>query len=748
MEYNAIFKKILFGIFFATLLFSLSAQEKERPKIAVVLAGGGAWGLAHIGVLKVLEEAGIPIDIVVGTSMGSIVGGLYAAGFTSDQIRQIALGADWTNLFFESSVAGNTSFLEIQDKKRYAFGINFNRDGISLNSGILPGYNLLRFFDALTLRIPAPADFDSLPRRFRAVATDLETGERVVFSDGFIADAMRSSMSIPGVFTPWFIDNRYLIDGGVVDNLPIDVAREMGADIIIAVDLLSKKPLSAKDLERSPVSTLGNMLNIFIRGNVTPQLKDADILFSVDVQDFSQTDFQKVTGLAEVGEKTAREQLGELEALYQSLLAYSENPKNEIYVFPARLPPLKTIKIYGASESDRKTIYSIFAPLAGQVPDTVIIQAIFTQLDKTGRYRSVRVYRNSEEEGYPLIVRLERKIHEKHAIRVSFLYETTFASSITGNVDFIPGVVLYGLTNTDSQLIADVEVLDSPGINLRFIQPIGRKFYISPFFTYSQEFITRLTGRSVGYQYQTISLNTGVDLAFNPVPVIEFRAGWNFRYIIAQEMPGLPEEGSYKNNLNIFTAGFSIDRTDAAIFPTKGISMSADYLISLETKTVGHFFNTLNTKGVAVLPIGTPFSLSLMWKGGTDFSERFGNVLAAPVFYKPDLSDRRLFPGPLKITEQIGSHVAGLGVEVKFKPNWSDKGFTLPVFILIQGAVGAVIQSITDIDVKETFHWNVSVGGGIRVSSAFGLALRAGVHVSIEKDIMPFVAFDLGAISY
>ncbi|KKM18782.1 hypothetical protein LCGC14_1662220, partial [marine sediment metagenome] len=247
---NSICPKIL--IIFAWISFFMAtalsvcplteASNKEdtlnRPKIGLVLGGGGARGAAHVGVLKVLEEYNVPIDYVVGTSMGSIVGGLYAAGMSPQEMEAIFNLVPWNDLFSDRPPEVLLPFRHKEDNQRLmAFELGVKDGKIVLPKGFIPGQKLGFLLQKLTLNVADIDNFDELPIPFRAVSADLATGEAVVHDHGSLNEAMRASMSIPGVFTPIEIDGRVLVDGGIVNNVPIEIARQIGADVIIAIDV-------------------------------------------------------------------------------------------------------------------------------------------------------------------------------------------------------------------------------------------------------------------------------------------------------------------------------------------------------------------------------------------------------------------------------------------------------------------------------------------------------------------------------
>ena len=220
------------------LFLALPALAQERKKVGVVLSGGGAKGVAHIQALKVIEEAGIPIDYIVGTSMGSIIGGLYSIGYTPQQLDSMVRKQDWMFLLSDRVKRSAMSLNEREKSEKYVFSFPFTKspkDAVS--GGIIKGQNLANLFTELTVGYHDSVDFNKLPIPFACVSQNIVNGEQIVFHNGILATAMRASMAIPGVFTPVRKDSMILTDGGMINNYPVDVARSMGADIIIGVDV-------------------------------------------------------------------------------------------------------------------------------------------------------------------------------------------------------------------------------------------------------------------------------------------------------------------------------------------------------------------------------------------------------------------------------------------------------------------------------------------------------------------------------
>ena len=293
----------------------------KRPRIGLVLSGGGARGLAHVGVLKVLERERVPIDVIAGTSMGAIIGGLYASGMSADEIERELGTVDWDALF-----ASRIDRAELSQRRReqdfivtpaIEFGLRDGSLRLPLGARSTRGLELL--LRRYTLPVRTIDNFDDLPTPFRAVATDMETGEAIVLGSGDLAMAMRSSMSVPGAFAPTEVDNRILGDGGLVNNLPIDVARAMGADVVIVVNIGT--PLGSRSSLVSAVGLTSQMINILTEQNVQRSLATlgpADVLIAPVLGNLGSGDFEQAATLMALGEAGARGRSDRLATLAQS----------------------------------------------------------------------------------------------------------------------------------------------------------------------------------------------------------------------------------------------------------------------------------------------------------------------------------------------------------------------------------------------------------------------------------------------
>jgi NTE family protein len=309
-----------FSVAYTTALGGLPVAEtpaglRRRPRIGLALAGGGAKAAASLGVLKVLRQEGIPIDAIAGTSMGSFVGGLAAAGYDPDRIESIFLENDWNDLFTDTPTR---AFLTQEQKvsgSRHLFQFTVAGGRFTPPAGLTAGQKLAGLLTARTLAasFQAGMDFDRLPIPFRAIATDLETGSVVAIRRGLLQDALRASAAIPVVFPPVEIEGRLLVDGGLVNNLPVDVTRDMGVDLVIAVDASS--PLEQQERLTSLVDVLNQSTSLSVRMETERQAARADIVIAPDTSAYSFADFARMAGIIRAGEEAAAAALPKIRSM-------------------------------------------------------------------------------------------------------------------------------------------------------------------------------------------------------------------------------------------------------------------------------------------------------------------------------------------------------------------------------------------------------------------------------------------------
>jgi NTE family protein len=298
--------KHLHWIFLIMVVFTPSPArgEPRSHKVGLVLSGGGARGAAHIGVLKVFEKAHIPIDCIIGTSFGALVGGLYSLGYSPDEIERFLSRQDWNLIFSDAPQRRLTPLIE-RKNSRYQGQIAFRGWTPELPTGLSGGQHLTESLDILTTSrmLSAGFDFDKLRIPFRAIATNLVDGQAYIFKDGSMTEALRASMGIPLLFSPLEKDGMLLVDGGLVDNLPTDIARSLGADIVIAVDTTS--PLQTKDMIRNLVDVADQAISLPMVKDVKKNREGATVVLQPRLDDFSNMDYDKIPEITLRGEEEA-----------------------------------------------------------------------------------------------------------------------------------------------------------------------------------------------------------------------------------------------------------------------------------------------------------------------------------------------------------------------------------------------------------------------------------------------------------
>lgn len=376
-----------------------AVAEEDRPKVGLVLAGGGARGGAHIGVLKILEENRIPVDYIAGTSFGAIVGALYASGYSAEDLDTALKNLNWTELLADAAPREHRSMQRKRDDQDSSvnFEIGYKDGQFRLPSGLVRGNQLRLTLSQLMSHSIGVDHFDKLPIPFRAIAADLLTGDQVILKDGDLPSAVLASMSVPGLFPPFERDNQLLVDGGIVNNLPIDVARNMGADIVIVVDI-SAPPAKREDLT-SFTHVLRQMISLLTRKSRQAQLETLsadDILIKPDTTGVSLTDFAKTSATVEKGVVAATSQLAALRSLQLSPDAWQ---RHILTRKPhAKIDKIDFIRVTNASRLADSFIEENISLRPGDTFDPHALAEDLTKIYGTGDFESID-YRLITEDG-------------------------------------------------------------------------------------------------------------------------------------------------------------------------------------------------------------------------------------------------------------------------------------------------------------------------------------------------------------
>src|SRR5271168_4094779 len=463
-----------------------AADTKVRPRICLVLSGGGARGMAHIGVLKILEQMKVPIDCIAGTSMGAVVGGLYASGMTADQIEATIRSVNWQEAFRDSPPRRELAFRRKQDDRNFLvrLPLGLKHGKILLPKGFIQGQKLQETLRQLTLPFGTSTNFDVLPTPFQAVATDLVTGNAVLLDKGDLAFAMRASISAPGVFAPAESQGQLLVDGGLAENLPIDVARGMHADILIVSDV--SFPLQPRAALDSALTISNQMLAILVRKDADRQratLGPADILIEPAIGTASSTDFSAAATTIAAGEDAARSMRSRLEALRVGAAAYGEYLKRRAAREPG-LPEIKFVRVDDESARYEKIIMAEMQPLVGKPLDAHAVDAAITELYGLGNFETIdyslvdQGAGADEESG--LEVRARRKSWGPNYVRFGLSLEDDFQGNSRYNA--AARFIVTELDPLGAELLTDLQIGSDQKIVSEFYQPLNatRTWFVAP----------------------------------------------------------------------------------------------------------------------------------------------------------------------------------------------------------------------------------------------------------------------------
>ena len=450
--------------------------DPDRPRIGLVLGGGGARGFAHVAVLRELERLRVPVDCIAGTSMGAIVGGLYASGMDADALEREMRALDWAAVFRDGLDRPDRSFRRKRDDDLALLPARpgIGNSGFKLPAGVLSGQRVTLLLERLTLPVGSVKNFDELPIPYRAVATDLNTGQAVVLGDGNLALAMRASLSIPGVFRPAVIGDKVLVDGGLANQLPVDVVRAMGADIVIAVDVGT--PLGKLDDSASLVQIVNQISGFMTVGGTEAQartLGEADVLVRPALgADVGTSDFDKFEQALRIGEESLEAVRPRLAAL--GLGADANAARLAARNAPSREPPVvHFVRLDNRSRYDDAFLLSRIDIAPGQPLDTERLEKNLQTIHGLATLDLVNYDLVEENGSQGLVVTVVPHKHGPNYLETGLSLYSDFSGDFFVNLR--AGVMRAPVNPLGGELRGLLQLGDEPGLLLDYYQPLGRK---------------------------------------------------------------------------------------------------------------------------------------------------------------------------------------------------------------------------------------------------------------------------------
>jgi NTE family protein len=561
-----------------------AAGRTSRPRICLVLSGGGARGAAHVGVIKVLEELRVPIHCIAGTSMGAIVGGAYATGMSVPDMEQLVAGMTVEQLFKENPPRKEMAMRRKADDYKNYIGpeVGTSSTSATVGKGVITGVQLETVLRDLA-RVPGYFKFDELPIPYRAVATDLVTGKAVVFSEGDLPNVMRASMSVPGAVAPAEYNGMILVDGMLTSNLPVAAARAMGGDIVIAVNVGT--PLLKREDLNGVLGVAGQMLSILTEQNVQAslaELKPTDILISPELGEFSTSDFDHLSSITPLGEVAARKVAERLASLSLPTAEYAALRRQQQRAMPTDTRPVDEIRFEKMANVNPQAAAAVMETQPGVPIERAVLDADMRRLYGTGDFEHVN-YRILDEPGKRVLaVEAVEKAWGPDYLRLGMGLSSDFSGET--HLALLATHRMTWLNRWGAELRTDAQVGFNNSLGMEFYQPLeaAGTYFIAPRIGIANDKRNVYSGSDRVAVYQINSRVAGIDVGRNFDKYGELRLGFEGGQVKPRLDTGLStlDPGDVSFNHGALRARLLLDRLDSANFPRDGWRAGADIIDS------------------------------------------------------------------------------------------------------------------------------------------------------------------------
>lgn len=585
-----------------------SGSHSARPKIGLALSGGGARGAAHVGVLRVLEELRVPIDYIAGTSMGAVVGGLYASGMSPDHIEKALVEMDWDTVMRDAQMRPDRTFRRKLDDRLYLSDMKAGvKDGkLGVPTALVQGQKFNLVLNRLTVDVAEVNDFDNLPIPFRAVATEIATGDEVVLGSGNLATAIRTSMSVPGVFAGVNHDGKLLVDGGISNNLPVSVAREMGADIVIAIDIST--PLLTREELTSALKMAEQLTGLLTRRNTERQiasLTSRDVLIVPPLgKQVTSSSFGKALLAIDIGEKAARKQQNRLRRLaapgaaYRSTMIKQQDAastreatvgrwskpeylEGNLQAEPGSYQVIDFIRFDNDSKLSDELLANLLGIREGEPLDLDRLEEGIGRIHGQGVFENVtyELVRDNGENG--IIIKAHKKSWGTDFLQFGLnLSVDTSAGDSRFNIG--AAYTKMPLNDRNGEWRSGFQFGEDPGIFTEIYQPLGYdgKYFVNGRLAYWRNNFRLFEDGEMLLNYKVttaaIDLAAGMNLGYWG----EIRGGYKGGVGDVDVVAGLNDLQDYDFNNGALYLRFSVDKLDSVNFPRAGYLMKLEGLLS------------------------------------------------------------------------------------------------------------------------------------------------------------------------
>lgn len=597
------------------------APPQKRLKIGLVLGGGGARGIAHVGVIEWLEKNRVPVDYLTGTSMGGLVGGIYAMGMPPEEMRPFLRSLNWDELLSSGPDFKQLAFRRKEDWRAFQVAVELGyRKGLALPLGVSSAHYIGLLIDRITLPYSDINSFDELPIPYRCVATDFLKAKPLVLKDGSMASAMRATMSIPGVFPPVERNDTVLVDGALLNNIPTDAIKEFKPDVIIAVDVGT--PLGDLKAISSLAGILSQAVGVMTIDNDRRNLRLADVILAPDLGELSVLDFSAVEQTADLGYKTAESKaailskfsLGEEE--WQQYIAARRAKRR------TKIPAPDALVVTGASEKTQRELREDFAGYICRPVEPKKLEAALTKVTGEGRYESLDylILPDPKSPGKNILeIRVKEKNYAPPTIRLGVEVDGSEVNAINFTVG--ARVTFYGVGDEDAEWRNDIKLGFGNLFATEYFRPIGESgFFIAPRAAYRRERQGIYTGRTRLAEYQADRYGVGFDLGLLGERS-EVRAGFELSRINAQSSTGLAGLPAVDGNISVARVRYAFDGQDSPTVPTRGLRFTTEGRWYFAAPGATADFQQAEFRGSGFIPLSTRGSFFGALSAGTSFNK-------------------------------------------------------------------------------------------------------------------------------
>ncbi len=597
-----------------------ASEAAKRPRIGLALSGGGARGAAHIGVLKVLDELRVPVHCVAGTSMGSVVGGAFAAGTTTDQMVEVITTTDWSEVFVDTPPRAEIAVRRKIDEYRGLAAPEFGvKDGkLRLPIGVVTGVTIESFLRRITEPARNIHDFSRLPVPFAAVATNIENGEAVVLERGNLAQAMRASMAIPGAVNPVEIDGKLLVDGGIANNFPIDITRKLCADVVIAVNI-STLPLKRDEIT-SVLSVMGQLINLLGKDSADRQaasLTERDVLIEPDLGDITAGSFERQGEAIKIGEAAARKLADRLRRYSLPPDQYAALRKRQIATDKG-LGKVDEIRFTGIERTNEEVLRELIQTKPGEELDENKIAADLRRIYGRDDFEAVS-YQIEQIAGRPvLLINVKEKSIGPDYLR----FGLGLAADSRGQANFnvVGQYRRTWLNKLGAEWLVELQVGEQNSLYTEFYQPLHERgrFFVAPYAGLGQFTRNVYVGDDAIADYRIRDYRAGVDFGVVFGQAGQLRIGPIWRRVEANVDIGDPALPSIDVNASGVTMRFLDDRLDGPYFPRSGSRTLVTADAVLTSMGASQSYQRAEARWTGAFSTG-PHTFSASLLGGNDF---------------------------------------------------------------------------------------------------------------------------------